>query len=75
MGLPDRPLARRVYYEAENHDRKSKWRKLKPWVETVGVGIAPVLAFLSLLTWLQIRRQADIYQEQALMPALAVSTV
>lgn len=57
MHAPQLDPARREYYDAENRERNSPWRRLKPWVETVGVLIALVLAAFTLFTFLEIHRQ------------------
>lgn len=54
---PQLDPARREYYEAENRDHQSRWRKLKPWIDAIGVGVAVSLAVFNLLTLLQIQRQ------------------
>jgi hypothetical protein len=54
---PQLDPARREYYEAENHDRKSLWRGLKPWLETVGICIALALAIFNLFALSEIQRQ------------------
>jgi hypothetical protein len=47
----------REYYAAENKERKSRWRRLKPWIETSGIIVALALAGFSLWTVLEIRKQ------------------
>src|SRR5580704_6456198 len=62
---PDLDPARREYYEAENRERNSLWRWLKPWVETVGVSVAIVLAILTALTFWEIHKQTPKIAESA----------
>ena len=52
--------ARSEYYVAENRERDSFWRKLKPWVETIGVSVGIILVSLTCGTLQQVKRQADI---------------
>jgi len=54
---PDPHPEVRKYYEAENSERNSKWRKFKPWIEAIGVVVAVALLIFNLLTLLEIRRQ------------------
>jgi hypothetical protein len=61
---PDLDQATRDYYEAEKQERHSRWRHVKPWVETIGVVVAIVLGVFNLLTLLEIRKQT---------PSIAIS--
>lgn len=65
----------REYYEAENHDRQTNWRKLKPWVETIGVVIAVILAGFTLFTMLEIRKQTPAIIDSAKAAGEAAKTV
>lgn len=55
----------REYYEAENRDRNSIWRKLKPWAEGIGIGIGFALAIFTLLNLLEIKQQTIIAEQQS----------
>jgi hypothetical protein len=59
------PVAVSEYCEAENKDRKSKWRKIRTGAEIFGVACAFVLAFLTLLTLREIRTQTASVKKSA----------
>lgn len=56
--------AERDYYEAENREHKSWWRKFEPFVAVFGVAVALALAIVTFCTLLQVKRQADADQRQ-----------
>lgn len=53
------PVAIREYYEAEQSNRNSRWEKIKKPLEIVGVFAAVVIAFFTISTFRQVKRQAD----------------
>lgn len=55
---------RREYYESENKDRKSFWRKIKPWVETVGIATAVAIGILNWRTLHEVSKQTSIAENQ-----------
>ncbi len=65
MQAPDLDPARREYYVAENRERGTFWRRLKPWVETIGVSVAVVLAGLTYLTLQEVRKQTPSVKKSA----------
>jgi hypothetical protein len=61
---PSLPIAVSEYYEAEQKDRNSKWKRYRPWLEVVGVSVAVSLAILTFCTLRQVKKQADAAQRQ-----------
>ena len=62
---PDLDPARHEYYEAENRERSSTWRKLKPWVEGIAVVTALALAIFTFLNLQQVKEQTTIGEQQS----------
>jgi hypothetical protein len=61
---PDLDPARREYYIAENKDRQSAWRQLKPWVETSGVLAAIGIVVLTFCTLVKVNEQVSVARNQ-----------
>ncbi len=59
---PHLDAARQEYYHSENRDRNTLGRKIKPWLEGIGILIALVVTYLNLGTLRQVQRQADIVE-------------
>jgi hypothetical protein len=62
---PRIPIAIREHYEAENKNRKSKWRRFKNIVEVVGIASAFTLAVLTYFTLQEIRTQTENSRKSA----------
>lgn len=71
---PNLDPARREYYESENRERKSWWKKAKPWVEAVGVVVALALAGFTYETLREVQEQTTISEQQT-RPWLKISDV
>jgi len=59
------PKAIRGYYEAEQRERQSGWRKLVSGLQFIGVATAVILACLTYLTLQKVSSQAEAAHEQA----------
>jgi hypothetical protein len=68
------PTAIREYYEAEQRERQSRWKTVKPWLEVLGVAVAFALAVLTFRTLKEIRQQTPSIQKSADAAGSAATT-
>jgi type II secretory pathway pseudopilin PulG len=59
------PRAIREYYESEQRERQSTWKKIKTGLEIIGVSAAVILAILTYFTFKKVSSQANSAQKQA----------